>query len=109
MDDNAKIPSASLPLRAELAYDIPALFAQRISRESYPTLSKETKTYNYSMRDDAIKYITSVSEKRRIVDLALTVKRMDQSYVIPKFNLEESATSQRSFGDELFFVLRRSP
>jgi hypothetical protein len=35
------------------------------------------------MKDEAIKYIQSFSEDERNIDLALTVLRMDQSYLFP--------------------------
>lgn len=87
--DRSRIPDQRNPLRAELDFDIPTLFAKRIDKSAYSTLPEEKKLYSYFMKDSAIKYITSFPENQRIVDLALIVLRMDQSYIFPICSCEE--------------------
>lgn len=81
--DKKNIPSSKKSLSLKLEYDILVIFAKKIDKQSVPIIEKEKVTYRYYMKDEAIKYIQSFSENERTVDLALTVLRMDQSYLFP--------------------------
>ena len=87
--DRSRIPSQKAPLQAELDFDVPTIFARRINKLSHPVLPRERRRYSYFMKEDAIRYIASFQEKQRIVDLALVVLRMDQSYLFPVCSCEE--------------------
>lgn len=81
--DRKSIPTRETPLMAELNFDIPGLFAQKITQETHPDIPEGKFSYSFYMKDEAVRYMASYPEDIRVVDLALLVLRMDQSYLFP--------------------------
>jgi len=88
---HSDIPSRKKPLKIKLEYDIPGLFAKKIHRSNGTSLNKESVMYSYFMSDDAIKFITSLPEELKILDLGLAILRMHQSYIFPARLKEDKA------------------
>ena len=81
--DKTNIPSRDNPLTSKAAYNIPSIFKTRIDRETTPIIEREQITLNYFMRDDAIRYITSLKKEMKLIEFALIVLRMDVQYIFP--------------------------
>ena len=92
LKDPKTIPSKKSPIEVDLAYDVPSIFATRIEKTDSVALEPTPKRYSYFMKDDAIAYVAAVPRKG-IVDLAVTVLRMDQSYLFPVCVSSPSLTS----------------
>ena len=81
--DKQNIPSMDNPLTSEIAYNIPSIFKTRIDKETNPIILRQRTTLRYFMRDDAIRYITSLKKEMGLIEFALIVLRMDVQYIFP--------------------------
>jgi len=81
--ERGNIPSKDSPLRVELDYDIPKIFAKKNANDDTLEFRTEKAVYAYYMREEAIKYISSFPMNQRTIDLALVFLRMDRRYIFP--------------------------